>query len=214
MSTASTNVAEGFWSRVVEPLIIDLALGNAMIARRRAQLLGGGLAGRVLEIGSGTGQNFRHYPSGVDVVYALEPSAAMARRAEKRRTAARVAIEPLAAGAEAIPLADGSVDAAVSFMTLCSIPPVEAALAEVRRVLKPGGRLLFLEHGRAPDPGVRKWQDRLQPIHGALFGGCRVDRDVPALLAAAGFTIESIDAAYQPWSPKYASWIWQGAASR
>ncbi|WP_370170307.1 MULTISPECIES: class I SAM-dependent methyltransferase [Hyphomonas] len=172
-------------------------------------------SGRVLEIGSGSGTNFALYDaSKIDHLYALEPSEVMLDKA--RRAAGSLGIghhiDFLQTGAESIPLEDNSIDTVVITFVLCTIPDWEAALKEVRRVLKLGGKILFSEHGLAPDEGVAKWQRRIEPIWKPLAGGCHLTRDTEAMLATAGFRLDEAETMYLPSTPKIAGFVSWGSA--
>jgi SAM-dependent methyltransferase len=170
--------------------------------------------GTVLEIGVGPGVNFPHYdPAKVNKVYALEPNPGMLRKAEEQRRRSRLEIQFLDLPGERIPLADGSVDTAVSTFTLCTIPGVLEAIRGIGRVLKPGGKLIFFEHGLSPDPHVRRWQERSEPFFRWAFEGCHLTRDIPSLIGKSGFEIEQIDAGYLAPFPKSPSYCWWGVAS-
>jgi ubiquinone/menaquinone biosynthesis C-methylase UbiE len=162
---------------------------------RRRRLLAGA-RGAVLEIGGGTGANLAHYRD-VDRVVVAEPDPFMRRRLARKLEDARVPVEVSAAGAEALPFPDGSFDTVVSTLVLCTVPDQEAALDEVRRVLRTGGRLLFIEHVRAAGAAAR-WQDRLEPLWRRLLGGCHPNRDTVAAIEEAGFEIESFESFYPP----------------
>ena len=170
--------------------------------------------GRVLEIGVGPGVNFVHYdPARVSKVYALEPNAGMIRLAERQRRRTKVQITFIGLPGEQIPLEDGSVDTVLSTFTLCTIPGVVEALRGVRRVLKPGGKLIFFEHGVSPDPRVRRWQEWSEPIPHWLFEGCHVTRDIPSLITQSGLRIERMEAAYLAGFPKAWTHCWWGTAT-
>jgi ubiquinone/menaquinone biosynthesis C-methylase UbiE len=156
-------------------------------------------SGRVLEVGAGSGLNFAFYdPAQVDRLFALEPAAEMRALAQQKAAVAPVPIELIPGGAEAIPLENDSVDHILITYAMCTIPDLEASFAEFRRVLRPGGRLIFCEHGLAPDPGVRRWQNWLNPLWTQVSGGCNLNRDIPRLITDGGFAIEQLDAMYIP----------------
>jgi SAM-dependent methyltransferase len=157
-----------------------------------------GLRGRVLEIGFGSGLNLGCLPHEVTSVVAVEPSDVGWRLSAKRRAASVVPVERRGLDGQAIDEADGSCDAALSTFTLCTIPDAGKALREVRRVLRPGAELHFLEHGHSPDPGVARWQRRLEPLQRRVAGGCHLTRDLPALLAEAGFDVVDLEVGYLP----------------
>ena len=169
--------------------------------------------GNVLEIGVGPGVNFVHYDRAkVNKVYALEPNPGMLRHAEKQRLRTQLDIEYLDLPGERIPLADASVDTVVSTFTLCTIPGVVEALQGIGRVLKPDGKLIFFEHGLSPDPRVRRWQERSEPLFRWAFEGCHVTRDIPSFIRQGGFKIEQMDAGYVAPFPKSGSYCWWGIA--
>jgi ubiquinone/menaquinone biosynthesis C-methylase UbiE len=182
-----------------------------VVSRRRAAVVP--LAeGRVLEIGIGTGLNLCHYdPRRVSQIVGVDPAHTMHPLAERRALEAGLTVELVPLSAETLPAADASFDSVVCTYSLCTIPDPAAALAEMRRVLNPGGRLLFAEHGRAPDPRVRAWQQRLQPLWGPLAGGCHLGRDIPALLTQAGFTA-TLNSSYLH-RPKFAGYHYWGWAT-
>jgi ubiquinone/menaquinone biosynthesis C-methylase UbiE len=202
----------GFYADHIEPALVSFACASPAIARERASVAPEA-SGVVLEIGFGSGYNAPLYdPAKVKRLIGLEPSAGMRRRAGKRVAALEFPFEWLDLCAEEIPLADGAVDTAVVTFTLCTIPDPARALRGVRRVLKPGGRLLFLEHGAAPDPGVRRWQDRLNPIWGKLGGGCNLTREPLRLIETTGFRIDRSDQHYARGAPKFAGFLTRGVA--
>ena len=185
----------GFYERWILPRLIDLAMRNKEVKRYRRKVIPGA-AGTVLELGGGSGHNLPYYGAAVSQLYTLDPSAALVRMARRKLSRVAVPAELLLGSAEAIPLAEASVDTVVSTWTLCSIPDVGKALREARRVLRPGGSLLFVEHGHAPDPGVARWQQRIEPCWKPLAGGCHLTRRIDALIAAAGFEIVALENEY------------------
>ena len=193
----------GFYREQVLPRLVDRACSTAGMTSWRAAVTEG-LEGRVVEIGFGSGLNLEHYPPAVEIVLAVEPAAVARRLAVRRIAASRVPVEHVGLDGQSIPLADASIDAALSTFTLCTIPDVAQALAELRRVVRPGGRFHFLEHGLARDPAVVVWQRRLEPVQRRLADGCHLTRDIPALIADAGFVIERVEQRYakgpRPWS--------------
>jgi ubiquinone/menaquinone biosynthesis C-methylase UbiE len=201
----------GFYDRHIVPRINDKLGSGPEADRYRKQVLGKA-RGRVLEVGFGTGLNAPHYPAQVEHVAALDTNPGVEGLARKRIALATVPIELQLASGEALPFEDRSFDTVVTTLVLCSIPTVERALSEIRRVLKPDGRYLFMEHGLADDPGVRKWQRRLNSVQMFLAGGCRIDRDMRALLEAAGFRFEALEQFYYPKAPRPAAFTTLGCA--
>jgi SAM-dependent methyltransferase len=162
----------------------------------------------------GPGVNFTHYdPARVSKVYALEPNPGMLRRAEELGRGTQLEIEFLDLPGERIPLEDASIDTVVSTFTLCTIPGVVQAIRGIRRVLKPGGKLIFFEHGLSPDPQVQRWQERSEPLFRWAFEGCHVTRDIPSVIGKGGFNIEQMDAGYLAPFPKSGSYCWWGVAA-
>lgn len=204
-------MSAGWYERYLLPHLLDLACGGRPISRQRRKVLP--LAsGDVLEIGIGTGLNAPFYDkSRVRRIVGVDPAAQMHPLALRRIRAAGLDVELIGLSAEKLPLQDASFDSVVCTYSLCTIPNAPAALAELRRVLKPGGKFLFSEHGLAPDESVRRWQRRLQPIWGPLAGGCKLSIDIPALLESAGFT-SRIESRYIP-GPRFASYHYWGEAS-
>lgn len=185
-----------WYDRHILPPALDFACGLPMISRQR-QLVVPLAWGRVLEVGIGTGLNMRWYDkSRVSKITGLDPALQMHPLARERIAQAGLDVELLGLPAEKIPRPDASFDTVLITYTLCTIPDPLAALREMRRVLAPGGRLLFCEHGRAPDASVRRWQGRLQPLWGKLAGGCQLGRDIPALLQEAGFQLPDLNTRY------------------
>ena len=191
----------GIYDEHVLPRIINVACGVKPLRSLRERVCQG-LQGQVVEVGFGSGLNIPYYPATVERVAAIEPADTGWNLAGKRLAGTGVPIERKGLDGQSLPLADHSCDTALSTFTLCTIPDVEAALDEIRRVLKPGGALHFLEHGLAPDERVRRWQHRLEPMQKRLFGGCHLTRPVAELLTKAGFTITEIDVFYEKSAPK------------
>lgn len=170
-----------------------------------------GLSGTVVEVGFGSGLNMPAYPGEVTMVYAVEPAATARRLAGRRIADAGIPVEHVSLHGESIPLDDASCDGALSTFTLCTIPEVERALAEIRRVVKPGGRFHFLEHGIAPDERVARWQRRLEPAQQLFAGGCHLTRDPEQLVVDAGFELERAESRYAS-GPKPWVWFTEGVA--
>ena len=200
-----------FYQRHVFPRLLHLAMRQAVLVPFRRRVIGAA-EGRVLEVGIGSGLNLPLYGPSVRAVIGLEPSPELLRMARERAASAAIPVELLEAVAESVPLDDASVDTVVTTWTLCTIPDAPRALAELRRVLRPGGALLFIEHGRAPEPGVARWQDRLDPIEMRIAGGCMFSRPIVSLLTGAGFTISEVDVFYEKGAPKFASAFSLGVA--
>lgn len=199
------------YDRYLLPWIIEHACGVGPIQKKRNALVPQA-HGRVLEVGVGTGHNIPFYDrERVTELIVLDPAEQMHGRARKRAAEAGMDVRVLGLPAETIPLEDGEVDTVVMTFTLCTIPDPVAALAEMRRVLKPGGELLFCEHGASPSEGVRKWQRRLNPIQNRIGGGCNLDRDVPGLIETA-FEVTDLEQGYMP-GPKVSAYLYSGTAS-
>ena len=201
---------ETWYERVILPHILDFSCGLKPIQKQRIKVVP--LAtGRVLEIGIGTGLNMSFYDRArVKSVVGVDPGLQMHRLALQRSQQAGLEVSLIGLSAEQLPVADASFDTVVSTYTLCSIPDPVAALRELRRALVPGGKLLFAEHGRAPDENVLRWQTRLQPYWMKISGGCRLNRDIPALLEQAGFRPD-VQSQYIP-GPKILSYHYWGEA--
>lgn len=203
-------MSENWYDRHILPYLIDLACGIGPVGRQREKVVPQA-RGRVLEIGIGTGRNIPYYDrSRVSQVVGVDPALRMHHLAEKRIRATGLPVELIGLSAEKLPVADASFDTVVCTYTLCTIPDPLAALAEMKRVLVPGGRLLFSEHGVAPDADVARWQARLQPLWKPLAGGCHLNRDIPLLLQEAGFHTQ-LQSAYIP-GPRVVSYHYWGQA--
>jgi SAM-dependent methyltransferase len=190
------------WEERVVPRLVDVTLRGPDLDRRRG-LVCAGLDGRVLELGFGSGRNLRHVPSAVVRVDAVEPSDLAWRLSEPRRAASAVPVARVGLDGQRLTAADATYDAVLSTFTLCTIPDPSRALLEVRRVLRPGGALHFLEHGLAPSRRVQAWQRRWEPVQRRVAGGCHLTRDLPRLLADAGLEVVSLQQAYLP-GPRFA----------
>ena len=192
----------GLYGEHVLPRIINVGCAMKVTEPLRRRVCER-LAGDVFEIGFGSGLNVPFYPESVAQVAAVEPADLGWKLAGKRLGETKVPVQRSGLDGQSLPFADDSYDAALSTWTLCTIPDVAAALREVRRVLKPGGTLHFVEHGLAPDERVRRWQRRLEPMQKRMFGGCHLTRPVVELLTTAGFTITELDVFYEDGSPKF-----------
>ena len=201
-----------FYENHILPHLIGFACATPQIMKQRS-LVVPAAEGRVLEVGFGSGTNLGFYdPVKVDRLFALEPSEGMRRKAAKAVAGSALEIEWLDLPGESIPLDDDSVDTVVLTYTACTIPDAAAALSQMRRVLKPGGRLLFSEHGAVPDEGVAKWQRRIEPVWKPMAGGCHLTRKPDQMIREAGFTIDGLTADYLPKSPKFAAFNYAGSA--
>jgi len=200
-----------FYDEYLLPHLINCACGMKEIDRLRAKVVP--LAkGKVLEIGMGSGLNLKHYnPDQVELIWGLEPSAGMRRKAQSNVEESEIPVEWLDLPSESIPLADDSVDTVVLTYALCTIPDWATALAEMKRVLTPNGQLVFCEHGEAPDAKIQEWQRRINPIWRKLAGGCNLNRRIPALLQSSGFKISQLDEYYIK-GPKVAGYQYFGVA--
>ena len=194
----------GIYAERVLPRIIDVGCGVKALEPLRRRVCEG-LHGTVVEIGFGSGLNVAHYPPTVTGVLAVEPADAGWKLARKRVDRAIAPVKRICLDGQSLPLPDESCDTALSTWTLCTIPDVEAALQELRRVLRPGGTFHFVEHGLAPkrDDKVQRLQHRLEPLQKSVFGGCHLTRRIPDLLTAAGLTIIELDTFYEEGAPRF-----------
>jgi ubiquinone/menaquinone biosynthesis C-methylase UbiE len=199
-----------FYATRILPRLLDLAMRQEALAPHRRRAVAEA-AGRVLEIGAGSGLNLPLYGDGTDQVCAVEPSPALVRMARRRAAAASLPVLLVRAMGEDLPFRDGTFRTVLSTWTLCTIPDPLRALREMRRVLTPGGRLVFVEHGLAPEPGVARWQRRLTPLWRHLAGGCRLDRKIDDLVRAAGFRLGALDTGYIA-GPKVMAFLYRGWA--
>ncbi len=197
----------------VFPWVLEFVMTQRVFRRFRREALAPA-SGRVLEIGFGTGINLEFYPPAIREIVAVDDNPGVAPRAVPRIRASGIDVQHHALSAESLPVDSSSFDTVVSTFTLCSIPDLQAALGEVRRVLKPGAEFLFLEHGLSPDPGVARWQKRLDPAWQVVGDGCHLDRNATAEVGRAGLEIERVRNFYLPKSLKFAGYMYLGAARR
>jgi ubiquinone/menaquinone biosynthesis C-methylase UbiE len=209
----SERSAMGFYNHWVVPRILNLMMGNEVVTDERKKCLMG-VTGKVLEVGFGSGHNLPWYPDTVQKVVAVDPSTEGAKLAKKRIAEARFPVEYVPLAGEDIAAPDASFDSVVSTFTLCSIPDPVAALDQMLRVLKPGGKLFLVEHGRSPEPKIQRWQDRLNRVQNAMCGGCNMNRDIRGLVAQAGFVFEQVEQYYMPKQPKLFAFVTRGVARR
>jgi ubiquinone/menaquinone biosynthesis C-methylase UbiE len=200
----------GFYARHILPWMIDKVMTGDVVEADRAKIVPRA-SGTVLELGMGSGHNLGFYGADVKALHAVEPSAELAAMARERAAKVAFPVEIAEVSAEAMPYESGTFDAAVVTWALCSIPDMAAALAEVRRVLKPEGALHFVEHGKAPEAGVAHWQDRLNPLWRPMTGGCNMNRQMDVLIEAAGFRIGDADNGYVE-GPRILSYTYRGSA--
>jgi len=202
----------GLYDRYILPVVLNAAMSTKPIRYQRKKVVPRA-SGRVLEIGFGAGHNLPFYDaSKVTHLWALEPSKEMRERAAERVSQSSIPLEFLDLPSEEIPLRNEEADTILITYTLCTIPDVAKALGEMRRVLKSGGKMIFCEHGQAPDADVRKWQERLTPAWKFIGGGCHVGRPIPKMIIDSGFRIEGMETMYLPGTPRFAGFNYWGDA--
>jgi ubiquinone/menaquinone biosynthesis C-methylase UbiE len=206
------NLPMNFYDQVIYPRLMQASLSTPAVTARRKQLLAK-VQGVILEIGFGTGLNLPCYPAHIAQIAVAEPNTQMPALAAKRVQESKITVDFRPIRAEKLPFADQTFDSVVSTFTLCSIPDVAAAVGEVWRVLKPDGRVFFLEHGLSPDPSVRRWQTWLTPFYRFFAGGCHLDRDMAGILAQGRFTIQELERTYLPGEIKISGYTYQGIAT-
>jgi ubiquinone/menaquinone biosynthesis C-methylase UbiE len=207
------EVRMGFYQEQVLPRFQDKAM-NRKSTRAVRDRVCAGLHGEVVEIGFGTGLNAAYYPSAVTKVLAVEPSSLCMRIAQPRLARSPAPVELAGLTGEHLDLPSEQFDAVLSTWTLCTIPNLGAALAEIRRVLKPGGTFHFVEHGHAPDPSVARWQQRIEPMNKRLAGGCHLTRDIPDWIGHADYSIGELDTYYMKGEPKLFAYTFEGRATK
>ena len=201
----------GFYHHYIFPRVLDLAMSSRLLRAPRDRTLAPA-CGRILEIGFGTGRNLTHYPPTVRRIEAVDPDFDLDRVSMPRIAHAAIDVDFHHLNAEHLPFEDARFDTVVSTFTLCSIPDVVHALGEVRRVLKPGGQFLFLEHGLSPDPQVARWQHRLNPIQNRIGGGCHLIRDTMQLVTGSGLHLRDAEHYYLRRVPRFAGYMTEGSA--
>jgi ubiquinone/menaquinone biosynthesis C-methylase UbiE len=202
----------GFYEEQILPRFVDVALSGRQFARLRARVAAQ-LDGEVLEVGFGSGRNVPYYPPAVKRVRAIDPAMVGRKLAAKRVTATSVPVEYVGLDGQSLPVQDGTVDHVLTTWTLCTIPEVDAALTEIGRVLRSGGALHFLEHGRSPQPKVARWQDRLTPLQRRIAGGCHLNRPIDQLVADSGLQVHEMDNYYMK-GPKAFGYMFEGVATK
>lgn len=202
----------GFYAEVIAPRIMDWGLSSPSLAKYRQEVLSN-VRGEVLEIGFGTGINLSYYPKQLEKLVTVDANPGMNALAQKRLESSTITVDNRVLNGENLPMVDCSFDCVVSTWTLCSIKNVEQAIAEIHRVLKPGGKFYFIEHGLSNEPNVQIWQNRLNFINKALFVGCHINRDIKQLIATQ-FKDLTIEEFYDPTSPKIDGYMYKGAATK
>ena len=203
----------GFYQDQLLPRFQDKVMDRKDMREIRARVCSR-LSGEVVEVGFGTGLNSPHYPEAVETVAAVEPSAMCMRIAQPRIALTSAKVELAGLTGEELELPSETFDAALSTWTLCTIPNVDGALGEIRRVLKPGGQFHFVEHGHAPDSGVSRWQARIEPPWKRIAGGCHLTREISELVRHSGFVVEKLDTYYLKGEPKMFGYTYEGIARK
>ncbi|MBF6558344.1 MAG: class I SAM-dependent methyltransferase [Acidimicrobiales bacterium] len=201
----------GVYGEQLLPRVQDKVMGRKAAREVRGRVCAG-LRGEVVEVGFGTGLNAPYYPTEVERIFAVEPSTLCMRIAKPRIAGTSVPVELAGLTGERLDLPSDEFDAVLSTWTLCTIPDLAAAMEEIRRVLKPGGALHFVEHGHAPDPNVATWQRRIEPLNKRLAGGCHLTRKIPETVEQAGFEVEQLDSYYFKGEPKPFGYTFEGRA--
>jgi ubiquinone/menaquinone biosynthesis C-methylase UbiE len=202
----------GFYTDVIIPLFYDTSMDSSKINEGRKSILGKITEDEILEIGFGTGINIKFYPENVKKIIGVDVNGGMLKQFDKKSSNGKIEIELLHRSGETLPFHDNSINAAISTYTLCSIKNVTSSLSEIFRVLKPGGKYYFLEHGLADNPKTQKWQHRLNPIQKIWAGGCNLNRDIKLLISNAGFNIIELKNFYMKRDPKIVGYMYEGIA--
>jgi len=203
----------GYYEEQILPRFIDVALSGRQLNSLRARVAAR-LEGEVLEVGFGSGRNVAFYPPSVQRVLAVDPSVVGRKLAARRVGATRVPVEYVGLDGQSLAVDDEAIDHVLTTWTLCTIPDVEAALFEIRRVLRPGGEIHFLEHGRSPDQKVARWQDRLTPLQRRIAGGCHLNRPIDQILHDSGLAVAELDNYYIKGGPKAFGYMFEGVATK
>jgi len=202
----------GLYSQIIFPRVLDWVMSDSVLTQYRQEVLSE-VSGEVLEIGFGTGLNLPHYPEPIQKLTAIDPNSGMNALARKRIQSSRIIVANRVLNGENLPMDDNSFDSVVSTWTLCSIAKVEQALLEIHRVLKPGGKFFFIEHGLSDDPKVQVWQHRLTPLQKIIADGCHLDRNMKKLVENQ-FEVLKLEQFYMEETPKFAGYMYKGVATK
>jgi len=202
----------GFYTDVIIPVFYDTSMDSTKINEGRKSILSRITEEEIIEIGFGTGINTKFYPDNVKKIIGIDTNKGMLKQFDKKSGNGKIEIELLHQSGETLPFQDNSINAAISTYTLCSIKNVTSSLREIFRVLKPGGRYYFLEHGLADNPKTQKWQNRLNPIQNIWAGGCNLNRDIKSLISNAGFNFIELKNYYMKRDPKIVGYMYEGIA--